>query len=86
MRYEIKMLDVFKEETEVLIKNGIANLYWYRDDLKKALIRCNINNALVQRLYDKVDATGKKITKRQMMDELYASGSSAQGFAERSLE
>ncbi len=31
------IFDVFTEGVEILIKYGIANLYWYKGDLHKAL-------------------------------------------------
>jgi hypothetical protein len=30
------MFDVFTAQIDALIKDGIANLYWYMDDLQKA--------------------------------------------------
>ena len=39
------MFDVFTEQIEVLIKDGIANLYWYKGDLQKAWLRAGVPNA-----------------------------------------
>ena len=36
------MFDVFTEEVEILVKDGIANLYWYKGDLHKAWLRSGI--------------------------------------------
>ena len=36
------MFDVFTEQIEVLIKDGIANLYWYKGDLQKAWLRAGV--------------------------------------------
>lgn len=33
------MFDVFTEEIEVLLKDGIANLYWFKRDLHKAWLK-----------------------------------------------
>ena len=65
------MFDVFTEESEVLIKDGIANLYWYRADLYKAWLRSGVPQETANRIYDFRDAEGKKLTKRQQMDKLY---------------
>jgi len=66
------MFDVFTEETEVLIKEGIANLYWYRGDLQKTWLRLGIDEKTVRRLFAKKDPEGKQFTKRKLMDELYS--------------
>jgi len=65
------MLDVFNEEHEVIIKDGIANLYWYRGDLKKAWLRSGVDNPLSEQLFCKKTLDGKDYTKRQLMDLLY---------------
>jgi hypothetical protein len=65
------MIDVFTEEIEVLIKNGISNLYWFRDDLKKSWIRAGVDPNLSQKLYEAKNDMGGKLTKREMMDLLY---------------
>ena len=36
------MFDVFTERIEVLIKDGMANLYWYKGDLHKAWLRSGV--------------------------------------------
>jgi hypothetical protein len=36
------MFDVFTEEMEVQIKTGISNLYWFREDLRKAWLRSSV--------------------------------------------
>ncbi len=65
------MLDVFTEEVEVLLKDGIANLYWYKADLHKAWLRsgvdANIRAAIVRLRTD----DGQELSKRKQMDALY---------------
>lgn len=65
------MIDVFTEEIEVLIKEGIANLYWYRADLKKAWLRSSVNNKLIEEIYAMKESDGSPISKRKLMDVLY---------------
>lgn len=42
------MFDVFTEQIEVLIKDGIANLYWYKGDLQKAWLRAGVSAVVTQ--------------------------------------
>jgi hypothetical protein len=42
------MFDVFTEEVEILIKDGIANLYWYKGDLRKAWLRSGVSATVRQ--------------------------------------
>lgn len=65
------MFDVFTEEIEVLIKDGVANLYWYRADLYKAWLRSGVSQEVADRIYNSRDNEGNKLTKRQQMDSLY---------------
>ncbi len=65
------MFDVFTEEIEVLIKDGIANLYWYRKDLYKALLRSGVDAIVATKINETKDNEGKYITKRCQMDLLY---------------
>ena len=65
------MFDVFKEEIEVQIKEGIANLYWYRKDLKKSWLRAGVDPRICEELFNQKDSEGKNLTKRQLMDLLY---------------
>jgi Restriction endonuclease len=65
------MFDVFTEEIEVLIKDGIANLYWYRGDLNKAWHRLGVPEALCNKIYQLKDQTGESLSKRRQMDKLY---------------
>ncbi|GAB3781389.1 restriction endonuclease [Dyella agri] len=65
------MFDVFTEEVEVLIKDGVANLYWYKGDLHKAWLRSGITAALRDEILRLRDAAGKDLTKRLQMDALY---------------
>jgi len=65
------MFDVFTEQIEVLIKDGIANLYWYKGDLQKAWLRAGVPNALKDRISAAKDADGNTISKRKQMDRLY---------------
>lgn len=65
------MFDVFTEEIEVLIKDGIANLYWYKNDLHKAWLRSGVPQTLSLKISNLVNGDGRKLTKRQQMDQLY---------------
>lgn len=65
------MFDVFTEEVEVLIKDGIANLYWYKGDLHKAWLRSGVTEGLLGEIRRERDATGRELTKRLQMDALY---------------
>lgn len=65
------MFDVFNEEIEVLIKNGIADLYWYKGDLHKAWVRAGAPQALVSKIAAERDSEGSTLTKRRQMDRLY---------------
>lgn len=67
------MFDVFTEEIEVLIKEGIANLYWFKKDLNKAMLRSGVSYNLADRIQRKTDDEGRKLSKRQQMDLLYDS-------------
>jgi hypothetical protein len=65
------MLDVFTEEVEVIIKDGLANLYWYKGDLRKAWLRSGVDSNLCDEIGNLVDDEGNKLTKRKQMDVLY---------------
>lgn len=65
------MLDVFTEEIEVTIKDGLANLYWYKGDLHKAWCRSGVDAALCSEIANACNGEGNKLTKRQQMDLLY---------------
>lgn len=65
------MFDIFTEEIEVLIKDGVSNLYWYRADLYKAWLRSGVPQEIADKVHNSVDGEGKKLTKRQQMDLLY---------------
>ena len=65
------MFDVFTEEIEVVVKDGIANLYWYKNDLKKAWLRSGVDPQTANRLFALRDEEDRKLTKRQLMDRLY---------------
>jgi len=67
------MFDVFNEEIEVLIKDGVSNLYWYKGDLHKALLRAGVPVAEKDRISRLCDQDGKPATKRKQMDALYDS-------------
>lgn len=66
------MIDVFTEEIEVQIKLGISNLYWYKGDLKKCWLRVSVDERICGKLFVKTDFGGQRLTKRQLMDELYS--------------
>lgn len=65
------MFEVFTEEIEVLIKDGVANLYWYRGDLQKAWVRSGVDQATTRRLFALKDNEDRDISKRKLMDHLY---------------
>ena len=65
------MFDVFTEEIEVLIKDGLANLYWFKDDLRKVWLRAGVSPALCASIARERDEMGKPLTKRLQMDRLY---------------
>lgn len=65
------MFDVFNEEIEVLIKDGLANLYWYKSDLHKAWQRSGVPVSIIEGIKHLKDETGKGLTKRGQMDALY---------------
>lgn len=65
------MLDVFTEEIEVLIKDGLANLYWYKADLHKAWLRSGITERLAQEISNTTGSDRLKLSKRKQMDVLY---------------
>jgi hypothetical protein len=65
------MFDVFTEEVEVLIKDGIANLYWYKGDLHKAWVRSGVAATVKDEVAGLRTAEGQELTKRKQMDALY---------------
>ncbi|MCL2650757.1 MAG: restriction endonuclease [Candidatus Azobacteroides sp.] len=66
------MIDVFTEEIEVQIKRGISNLYWYKEDLKKAWLRSGVELNVCDRLFNLKNDRGEKLSKRELMDSLYS--------------
>lgn len=66
------MIDVFNEQIEVLIKDGISNLYWYKGDLKKSFYRANVPENITNQIFG-IRYNGKSLSKRQMLDKLYES-------------
>ncbi|VVE50693.1 restriction endonuclease [Pandoraea cepalis] len=65
------MFDVFTDEIEVLIKDGLANLYWYKGDLHKAWLSSKVEPRLVSEIKNLRSPEGKSLTKREQMDALY---------------
>jgi len=65
------MFDIFTEEIEFLIKEGITNLYWFKEDLRKAWLRAGVEKRICDNLFSKRDEEGKQLTKRALMSELY---------------
>jgi hypothetical protein len=65
------MFDIFTEEIEVTIKNGVATLYWFLGDLKKEWLRAGVDSRLCESLFGKRQEDGSKFSKRQLMDMLY---------------
>jgi hypothetical protein len=65
------MFDVFTEQIEVLIKDGISNLYWYKGDLQKAWLRVGVSEDICREIDRLKDEVGQPLTKRKRMDRLY---------------
>jgi hypothetical protein len=65
------MSDVFTEQHEVLIKDGIANLYWYRGDLQKAWRRIGVPESVRATIWKLTDENSLPLSKRRCMDKLY---------------
>lgn len=65
------MLDVFNEEAEILIKEGIANLYWYRGDLRKVLVSAGVTSETCDHIFGMRSNSGLELTKRELLEELY---------------
>ncbi len=65
------MFDVFTEEIEGLIKRGLSNLYWLKDDLKKAWLRSGVDSSLCEALSSKRNPDGSKPSRWKLMDSLY---------------
>jgi hypothetical protein len=65
------MLDVFNEEVEIHIKDGIANLYWYKGDLLKAWARAGVPDPLRAKISSEKGADGQMPSKRKQMDRPY---------------
>lgn len=65
------MFDVFTEEVEVLVKDGIANLYWYKGDLHKAWLRSGVPAPIKDEILRLRTEDGQELTKRRQMDALY---------------
>ncbi len=65
------MFDVFTEEIEVLIKDGIANLYWYKGDLHKAWLRSGVRAAIRDEIVRLKAEDGRELSKLRQMDALY---------------
>ena len=64
------MIDVFNEQIEVLIKEGISNLYWFKGDLKKSFYRANVPENITHKIFG-IKYNGKTLTKRERLDKLY---------------
>ncbi|MBS0496378.1 MAG: restriction endonuclease [Proteobacteria bacterium] len=65
------MFDVFTEEIEILVKDGIANLYWYKGDLHKAWLRSGVVNSVKDEIIRLKSDDGQEFSKRRQMDFLY---------------
>jgi hypothetical protein len=65
------MFDVFTDEIEVLIKDGLANLYWFKGDLHKAWLTSKVDARVVSEIKAMRTTEGKPLTKREQMDALY---------------
>ena len=65
------MFDVFTEEIEVLIKDGIANLYWFKGDLHKAWVRSGVALAVRDEIVLLKSKDGRELSRARQMDALY---------------
>jgi len=65
------MFDVFTDEVELLIKDGLANLYWYKGDLHKTWLSSKVAPRLVAEIKNLRSPEGSPLTKREQMDALY---------------
>lgn len=65
------MIDVFNEEIEIHIKNGIANLYWFRGDLEKCWLKSGVDKTTTSNLFSLRKDDNSKFSKRELMDMLY---------------
>lgn len=65
------MFDVFTEEVEILVKDGVANLYWYKGDLHKAWLRSGVTLDVKEEIVRLRNDDGKEFSKRKQMDYLY---------------
>jgi hypothetical protein len=65
------VFDVFTDEIEVLIKEGISNLYWFKPYLRKCWLGASVPEKLTAALFAETDIEGKPLTKRRLMDRLY---------------
>lgn len=65
------MFDVFTEEVEVLLKDGMANLYWYKTDLHKAWLRSGVIEKVKNEIACLKSDDDKELSKRKQMDALY---------------
>ena len=65
------MFDEFDDEIELEIKSGIANLYWFKNDLKKAWITSGISPSFCENLFSRNNSQGRSFSKRELMGCLY---------------
>jgi len=65
------MFDIFTDEIEVTLKEGITNLYWYKDDLKRVWFQVGVDPKLWESLNARPGYEGGAPTKRQLMSYLY---------------
>ncbi|SDW96605.1 restriction endonuclease [Nitrosomonas communis] len=65
------MFDVFTEEIEILVKDGIANLYWYKGDLHKAWLRSGVISSVKDEIVRLRGDDDQELSKRRQMDALY---------------
>lgn len=65
------MIDVFTEEIEILIKEGISNLYWFKGDLRKLWLKSQVPEKIVEGIFSQKDLGGNIPSKRKLLDSLY---------------
>jgi hypothetical protein len=65
------MFDVFTDEIESLIKEGIANLYWFKHDLRRVWLGAGVPQDVTDRMFALRSPQGQPLTKRDLMTQLY---------------
>lgn len=65
------MLDVFNQQIEDFIKEGMSHIYWYKKDLRIAWTKSGVPQNIINELFNKRNEENRKLSKRELMNELY---------------